>query len=113
MIGNQLHANTAARTMALMIDEMFQKAFVNFLVSEKVDEFSQIGDELTDVGGMKALLTKLRFFENEWDLQEKVFRIFESSEIVRRWSRISPRTLSNSLLDTQVSLGRRLLEFSL
>ena len=79
MIGNQLHANTTARTMALKIDEMFQRAFVGFLISDKVDEFSQIGDELTDVGGMKVLLTKLRFFENEWDLQEMVFSIFESA----------------------------------
>ena len=78
MIGNQLHANTTARAMAPMIDEMFQKAFVNFLVSDKVNEFSQIGDEFTDVGGTKVLPTKLRFFENEWDLQEMVFSIFES-----------------------------------
>ena len=28
---------------------------------------------------MKVLLTKLRFFENKWDLQEVVFSIFESS----------------------------------
>ena len=65
--------------MALMIDEMFQGAFVRILLSDKVDEFTQIGDELTNVGGMNVLLTKLRFFENEWDLQEMVFSIFESS----------------------------------
>ena len=79
LIGNQLHSRNTARAMALMIDEKFQGAFVRFLLSDKVDEFSQIGDELTDVGGMKVLLTKLRFFENEWDLQEMVFSIFESS----------------------------------
>ena len=67
--------------MAMSIDELFQSAFVRFLISDKVDEFSQIGDELTDVGSMKVLLTKLRFFENEWDLQENVFSIFESSGI--------------------------------
>ena len=37
-----------------------------------MDEFTQIGDELTDVGGMKVLLIKLHFFEKEWDLQEMV-----------------------------------------
>ena len=79
MIGNQLHSRNTARAMALMIDEMFQGAFVRFLLSDKLDEFTLIGDELTDVGGMKVLLTKLRFFENEWDLQEMVFSIFESS----------------------------------
>ena len=79
LIGNQLHSRNTARAMALMIDEMFQGAFVRFLLSDKVDEFTLIGDELTDVGGMKVLLTKLRFFENEWDLQEMVFSIFESS----------------------------------
>ena len=42
------------------------------MLSVEVDEFTQIGDELTDVGGMKVLLTKLRFFEKEWDLQEMV-----------------------------------------
>ena len=79
LIGNQLHAITTARKMAMSIDELFQSAFVRFSISDKVDEFSQIGDELTDVGSIKMLLTKLRFFEKEWDHQENIFSIFESS----------------------------------
>ena len=58
-IGNQLRAITTARKMAMPVDELFQSAFVRFLISDKVDEFSQIGDELTDVGSMKVLLTNL------------------------------------------------------
>ena len=79
LIGNQLHSRLTARTIAIMIDEMYQAEFVNYLLSDKVDEFSVIVDELTDVGGMKTLLSKLRFFENEWDLLEMTFSIFESS----------------------------------
>ena len=45
----------------------------------RLRKFSQIGDKLTDVGGLKVLVTKLRFFEGDWDLQEFVFSIFESS----------------------------------
>ena len=65
LIGNQLHSRLTARTIALMIDEMYQAELVKYLLSDKVDEFSVIGDELTDVGGMKTLLSKFRFFENE------------------------------------------------
>ena len=79
MIGNQLHSYGTARQMALTIDEMFQGAFVRFLASDKVEDFAVIGDELTDVGGLKVLLAKLRFFENDWDLQEMTFSIFEST----------------------------------
>ena len=79
MIGNQLHSYGTARQMALTIDEMFQGAFVRFLASDKVEDFAVIGDELTDVGGLKVLLSKLRFFENDWDLQEMTFSIFEST----------------------------------
>ena len=62
-----------------MIDEMLQETFFRFLLSDKVNEWKQIGDELSDVVEMKDLLTKLHFFENVWDLQEMVFSIFESS----------------------------------
>ena len=65
LIGNQLHSRLTARTIALMIDEMYQAELVKYLLSDKVDEFSVIGDELTDVGGMKTVLSKFRFFENE------------------------------------------------
>ena len=65
LIGNQLHSRLTARTIALMIDEMYQAELVKYLLSDKVDEFSVIGDDLTDVGGMKTLLSKFRFFENE------------------------------------------------
>ena len=51
--------------MALKTDENFQGAFVLFSLSDKVDEFTKVGDELTDVGGMKVLFANLRFFENE------------------------------------------------
>ena len=78
LIGNQLHSRKTARTIALMIDEMYQANLIRYLLSEKVDEFSLICDELTDVGGLKTLLSKFRFFENEWDLQEMTFSIFES-----------------------------------
>ena len=76
-IGNQLHGKETARKIALCIDEFYQKRFVEYLLSDECDEFSQIGDEATDVGGMKVLLTKFRFFEG-WELQEMVFSIFES-----------------------------------
>ena len=78
LIGNQLHSRKTARTIALMIDEMYQANLIRYLLSDKVDEFSLICDELTDVGGLKTLLSKFRFFENEWDLQEMTFSIFES-----------------------------------
>ena len=46
------------------------------MLSDEGDELTQIGDELTGVGGMKVLLTKLRFFEKEWDLQEIVSLVY-------------------------------------
>ena len=79
VIGNQLHGRTTARTIALGIDELFLNILVEFILSDELEEFSQIGDELTDVGGLKVLFSKLRFFESGWDLQELVFSIFESS----------------------------------
>ena len=41
---------------------MFQEVFVRFLLSDIVDEFTQLEDELTDDGVMKVLLSKLKFF---------------------------------------------------
>ena len=64
VIGNQLHGRTTARTIALGIDELFLVILVGFILSDELEEFSQIGDELTDVGGLEVLVTKLRFFES-------------------------------------------------
>ena len=75
MIGNQLHSRQTARVIAMMIDEMFQKLFVNYLISDGCEEFSQIADELTDVGGLKVLLTKFRFFEDERDIRICFFNL--------------------------------------
>ena len=38
-----------------------------------------IADEMTDVSGLKTLITKFRFFEG-WDLREMVVTIAESTE---------------------------------
>ena len=77
LIGTQLHSSNTAKAIALTIDDLFQKLFVNFLLSDNCREFGMISDELTDVGGLKCLLTRFRFFEG-YDLQEFVFSIFES-----------------------------------
>ena len=77
LIGTQLHSGNTARAIALKIDDLFQKILVNFLLSDECEEFAQISDELTDVGGIKSLLTKIRLFEGD-NLQEFVFSIFES-----------------------------------
>ena len=76
LIGDQCHSRNTARAMSLCIDEVFMKMLINFIL-ENVDEFIFIADELTDVSGLKMMLTKIRLMEN-WELRELVFSVFES-----------------------------------
>ena len=85
MFRNQLHSRNTTRAMALMIHEMFQGAFFRFLLSDKVDEFTQIGDELTDDGGMKVPFTKLRFLENSWDFRKWSLVSLRARVIATKW----------------------------
>ena len=49
-----------------------------FIATEACEEFMKIADEMTDVSGLKTLITKFRFFEG-WDLREMVVTIVEST----------------------------------
>ena len=78
LIGNQLHSKQTAATIALAIDEMWMKILVDYLRSDVCEFFGIQADELTDLGNMKTLLSKIRFIENG-NVQEFVFTLFEST----------------------------------
>lgn len=78
LIGNQLHSRKTGAAVALCIDEVHQTKFSNFLIGDKCEEFTFVGDEMTDCGGIKTLISKFRTFEG-MELREFVYSIIESS----------------------------------
>ena len=77
LTGNQLHSRKTAAAIAACIDEVFMQTLVAYLISDSVKSMTLEADELSDRGGLKSMLVKLMFFQND-DLQRFVFLIFES-----------------------------------
>ena len=85
-VGNQLHSRMTAASITKSIDHVFMQKLTRFLVSEECEEFMTMADEMTDISGLKTLITKFRFFEG-WDLREMVVTIAEStgtSEVMKK-----------------------------
>ena len=77
-IGNQLHSRKTSASIARSIDHIFMEKLTRFIATEECEEFMTIADEMTDMSGLKTLITKFRFFEG-WDLREMVVTIVEST----------------------------------
>ena len=85
-VGNQLHSRMTAASITKSIDHVFMQKLTRFLASEECEEFMTIADEMTDVSGLKTLITKFRFFEGR-DLREMVVTTAKStgtSEVMKK-----------------------------